>query len=54
MFSPDVLLGVDGGIGQDTIGQVFEAGTDYAVVGSGIWKHEDPVTALRKLEAMVQ
>ncbi|MBI4122839.1 MAG: orotidine 5'-phosphate decarboxylase [Parcubacteria group bacterium] len=54
MFSPDILLGVDGGIGQDTIEKVFEAGADYAVVGSGIWKHRDPVAALRKLEAMVQ
>ncbi|MDO8654881.1 MAG: ribulose-phosphate 3-epimerase [bacterium] len=53
MFSSDVLLGVDGGMGSDTIEQVFEAGIDYAVVGSGIWKHEDPVAALRKLEAMV-
>ena len=54
MFSPDILLGVDGGIGQDTIEKVLEAGADYAVVGSGIWKHKDPVAALRKLEAMLQ
>lgn len=54
MFSPDVLLGVDGGVGSDTIEKVFEAGADYVVVGSGIWKSKDPIAALRKLEAMVQ
>ncbi len=55
MFSPDVLLGVDGGMNEpEEFKKVFEAGADYAVVGSGIWKTADPVAALRKLEAMVQ
>ncbi len=54
VFSPDILVGVDGGINPDNIAQVFEVGADYAVVGSSIWKSKDPVAALRKLEAMVQ
>ncbi len=54
VFSPDILIGMDGGINTANIVQVFEAGADYAVVGSALWKSRDPVNQLRKLEAMVQ
>ncbi len=54
MFSLDILLGVDGGINEpEEFKKVFEAGADYVVVGSGIWKSKDPIAALRKLEKMV-
>lgn len=35
-------LEVDGGIGRDTIATVHEAGADTFVVGSGIFRSEDP------------
>ena len=54
MFSPERLLGMDGGINAHNMRQAFEAGADYVVVGSSIWKSKDPIAALRKLEAMVQ
>ncbi|MBI1971601.1 MAG: ribulose-phosphate 3-epimerase [Candidatus Wildermuthbacteria bacterium] len=51
---PDLLLGADGGIGEENIKAMFSAGVDYAVVGSKIMNTQDPVAAFRKLEEMVQ
>jgi len=52
-LSSEVLIGVDGGINEANIQQVFAAGVDYVRVGSAIMKSEDPVARLRKLEEMV-
>lgn len=51
---PEMLIGVDGGIGKDNIKEVFSAGASYAVVGSKIMKAENPIEALRELEEMVR
>ena len=50
---PNVVVGIDGDVKEHNIKQMFEKGSDYVVVGSGVWKSFDPVEALRKLEEMV-
>lgn len=54
MVNPNLLIGMDGGIGKDNIEQVFQAGVDYVAVGSALWKKEDPLSALRELQEMVK
>ncbi|MDO8470786.1 MAG: ribulose-phosphate 3-epimerase [bacterium] len=51
---PLLPIGVDGGVNKETIRSCFEAGADYVIVGSVLWKSSDPVATLRELEAMVQ
>ncbi|MBI1984681.1 MAG: hypothetical protein HYS60_01050, partial [Candidatus Wildermuthbacteria bacterium] len=51
---PDLLLGADGGIGEENIKAMFSAGIDYAAVGSKIMHTEDPLAAFRKFEKMVE
>ncbi len=36
----ELTIGVDGGIGPDTIGKAFESGGDVLVVGSALYRHE--------------
>lgn len=50
---PDIILSIDGGVGEENIQDLFKAGCDYVAVGSGIWKTEDPVASLRELQEMV-
>ena len=38
---PEFPLEVDGGINEETIGSCSKAGSDWFVVGSGIFKHDD-------------
>lgn len=40
---PDVPLQIDGGLARDTIPMVVEAGADDLIVGSAIFKSEDPI-----------
>ncbi|MBI2577642.1 MAG: ribulose-phosphate 3-epimerase [Candidatus Wildermuthbacteria bacterium] len=47
------ITGVDGGIGEDNIKDVFKSGIDYAIVGSRIVKIEDPPDALKRLEELI-
>lgn len=50
---PDILLEVDGGVNETTIGLCREAGADLFVVGSGIFRREDYGAAMSDLgEAM--
>jgi ribulose-phosphate 3-epimerase len=44
---PDKLLQVDGGISQDTLPMVIEAGADDLIVGSAIFKSQDPVQSYK-------
>jgi len=50
----DMVIGLDGGINEENIKQVFEAGVDYVNVGSAIMKSEDPGGVLRHLEEIVK
>ena len=47
----DAIVGVDGGVGPDTIGGAAAAGAGYFVVGSAIFGREDYGTAVRDLVA---
>jgi len=48
-----LLIGMDGGVGELNIQDIFLKGADYVVSGSAIWKAQDPMEAFRKLEGMV-
>ena len=45
----DCFVQVDGGVNQDNVKQVHEAGADLLVVGSGIFAREDLTRAYRRL-----
>ena len=47
----DVLLGIDGGIGPETIAETARAGADLFVVGSAIFEADDYGSAIRGLAA---
>jgi len=47
---PEVLVGMDGAIGEENIKGAFGAGIDYVMIGSRIWKAEKPVEALKHFE----
>jgi len=49
-----VLIGVDGGVGEENISQILQAGAEYAVVGSKIFAADDPKEAFKKLEGMIE
>jgi ribulose-phosphate 3-epimerase len=51
---PDLLLEIDGGINQETIGAAREAGADLFVVGSAIFKHADYGAAMSALNDAIQ
>lgn len=52
-LAPDLLIGVDGGVGSEHLKQVFDEGASYTVIGSTVMTSEDPVGTLRKLQVMV-
>ncbi len=49
MAGPDVLLEVDGGINEDTIGRCAKAGAQLFVVGSAIFRNEHYPPIVKKL-----
>lgn len=49
----DMPVGLDGGINGNTMALARQAGANYVVVGSGIFRQDDPATALTKLKAMI-
>lgn len=53
-LSSGLLVGIDGGVKKENIQSIFQAGADYAVVGSAIMQNPDPVAAFKELEEMVQ
>ncbi|EMI21049.1 ribulose-phosphate 3-epimerase [Rhodopirellula maiorica SM1] len=50
---PDLLLEIDGGINEDTIGRARAAGCDLFVVGSGIFRADDYGVAISELDAAI-
>ncbi len=48
----DVIIEVDGGINEDTIARVLDAGADRIVIGSGIWKADNPKAAYDRLSLL--
>jgi ribulose-phosphate 3-epimerase len=51
---PDLLLEVDGGVNEQTIGACREAGADLFVVGSGIFRQADYGSAISDLRRAMQ
>jgi len=51
---PNVRVQVDGGITLSNAPQLLEAGVSRLVVGSAIWKQEDPVAAYQELAALTE
>ena len=47
----NVMLEVDGGVNNDTIGRCVQAGAEYFVVGSAIFRQPDYKTAMQGLAA---
>jgi ribulose-phosphate 3-epimerase len=54
MVPPHVLLEVDGGVNEETIGDCVEAGAQLLVVGSAIFKHADYTQAMRRLSSLME
>lgn len=50
---PDLLLEIDGGINNETIGQARAAGCDLFVVGSGIFRADDYGDAISQLDGAI-
>jgi ribulose-phosphate 3-epimerase len=49
-----IMRQVDGGINEETIGRCAEAGAEYFVVGSAIFRHDDYAEAVRRLDVRVK
>jgi ribulose-phosphate 3-epimerase len=49
----NILIGLDGGVAESNIKDIFASGADYVAVGSAIWKDKDQIAAFRNLEKMV-
>lgn len=52
LSNADILLQVDGGISDSTIGTAAKAGADCFVAGSAVYKSEDPALMVAKLRAL--
>ncbi len=46
----DLLIEVDGGIGEGNIRQAFEAGVDVCVAGTSVFKAEDAAAAIKSMK----
>lgn len=46
----DLLIQVDGGIGEQNIRKAFEAGVDVCVAGTSVFKAEDPAKAIKNMK----
>jgi ribulose-phosphate 3-epimerase len=49
-----LFLEIDGGIGEDTIGQAAEAGVDVFVAGSAVYDADDPAAAVERLRELAR
>jgi ribulose-phosphate 3-epimerase len=49
-----LFLEIDGGIGEDTIGQAAEAGVDVFVAGSAVYDAVDPAAAVDRLRELAR
>ncbi len=50
----EIMLEIDGGINDDTIGQATEHGAQLLVAGSAIFQHEDYAAAIENLMSQVK
>jgi ribulose-phosphate 3-epimerase len=45
---------IDGGVGQDNIGEVAKAGVDWVVAGSSVFNTPDPAEAVRGMQRIAE
>ena len=50
--NPDLLIEVDGGIGEATIKQAYDAGVDVCVAGTAVFKADSATEAINNLKAL--
>ncbi len=50
--NPELLIEVDGGIGEATIKQAYDAGVDVCVAGTAVFKAESATEAINSLKAL--
>lgn len=50
--NPELLIEVDGGIGEPTIKQAYDAGVDVCVAGTAVFKAESATEAINNLKAL--
>lgn len=51
---PETIIGIDGGVTKELIPQLIEAGASTIVIGSSLFKAEDPIAELQELEELVE
>jgi ribulose-phosphate 3-epimerase len=49
-INPDCLIEVDGGVSDQNIGMLNDAGVDIVVAGSYVFKHESKEEAIKSLQ----
>ncbi len=47
-------IGIDGGINEQTVGRVLQAGADYLVIGSAIFQRDGITTSLTRLRELIR
>ena len=47
-------IGMDGGINEETVGQIVQAGVDYLVVGSAIFGQDSVAEAIARLRGLIR
>ncbi len=52
-LSPDILIEVDGGVNEEVIQAVLDAGADIAAIGSALFEDNDPQAALDELQSTI-
>ena len=50
--NPELLIEVDGGIGEATIKQAYDAGVDVCVAGTAVFKADSATEAINNLKAL--
>lgn len=50
--NPELLIEVDGGIGEPTIKQAYDAGVDVCVAGTAVFKADSATEAINNLKAL--
>jgi ribulose-phosphate 3-epimerase len=50
----DVLVEVDGGVKYDNLQEFVDHGSDVLVIGSGIFKHPDPLSEMKRIKQALE
>lgn len=50
----DLGIGIDGGVNEQTIGRVVQAGADYLVIGSAIFQRDGITPSIARLQELIR